>query len=205
MGEENNQYPVNVFDEKGKVIVSKCYLGIYEKHEMLEGYGAKIPTGEYGVGVFYQTKAGNNVQYFQDLLSDTTVAFSTDENGKVKSAMGGALDPHVDQSRVDGSVNAVVDRLIGLVPLSQVLPNIERYSKEELAMVVKYFVSTQGLKDEIEQSLITSLNAYGKKLREESNTNDMFRKIPVDDSHITYNTIDDSMYEKIGNDNIIRK
>ena len=160
---------------------------------------------EYGVGVFYPTKTDDNVQYFQDLLSETTVAFSTDEKGNVRPAMGGALDPHVDQDRVNGSVNAVVDRLIGLVPMTQILPGIEKLSKEELATVVKYFVSTQGLKDEIEQALMTKLNEYGRKLREESNVNDMFKKIPVDDSHITYNNTDTSMYQNIGNDNIVRK
>lgn len=190
-----------VIDESGKVIISKCNLGIYEKHEKNEGFGVVIPTGEYGVGVFYQTKAENGVQYFSDLLSESTVAFSTDENGKIRPAMGGALDPHVDQDRVDGSVNAVVDRLIGLVPMQQVLPNIERLSKEELATVVKYFVATQGLKEDIEQALMNKLNAYSRKLREESNTNDMFKKIPVDDSDLIYNKIDDSLPI----DNVIRK
>ena len=155
--------------------------------------------------LFIPTKTDDNVQYFQDLLSETTVAFSTDEKGNVRPAMGGALDPHVDQDRVNGSVNAVVDRLIGLVPMTQILPGIEKLSKEELATVVKYFVSTQGLKDEIEQALMTKLNEYGRKLREESNVNDMFKKIPVDDSHITYNNTDTSMYQNIGNDNIVRK
>ena len=33
MGDENNNvYPVNVFDESGKIVVSRCHLGIYEKH-----------------------------------------------------------------------------------------------------------------------------------------------------------------------------
>ena len=206
MGDENNNvYPVNVFDESGKIVVSRCNLGIYEKHAKHEGFGTVIPTGEYGVGVFYPTKTDDNVQYFQDLLSETTVAFSTDEKGNVRPAMGGALDPHVDQDRVNGSVNAVVDRLIGLVPMTQILPGIEKLSKEELATVVKYFVSTQGLKDEIEQALMTKLNEYGRKLREESNVNDMFKKIPVDDSYITYNNTDTSMYQNIGNDNIVRK
>lgn len=92
MGEENNNvYPVNVFDESGKIVVSRCNLGIYEKHTKHEGFGTVIPTGEYGVGVFYPTKTGDNVQYFQDLLSETTVAFSTDEKGNVRPAMGGAL------------------------------------------------------------------------------------------------------------------
>ena len=89
--------------------------------------------------------------------------------------------------------------------MTQILPGIEKLSKEELATVVKYFVSTQGLKDEIEQALMTKLNEYGRKLREESNVNDMFKKIPVDDSHITYNNTDTSMYQNIGNDNIVRK
>lgn len=89
--------------------------------------------------------------------------------------------------------------------MTQILPGIEKLSKEELATVVKYFVSTQGLKDEIEQALMTKLNEYGRKLREESNVNDMFKKIPVDDSHITYNNVDTSMYQNIGNDNIVRK
>lgn len=217
MGEENNNvYPVNVFDEKGKIVVSRCHLGVYEKHTKYEGFGAVIPTGEYGVGVFYPTKTDDKVQYFQDLLSDTTIAFCTDENGKVRNAMGGALDPHVDEARLNGTVNAVVDRLIGLVPMKQILPNIESVSKEELATVVKYFVSTQGIKDEIEQTLVSKLNEYGRKLREESNINDLFgkkaidndgmlRNVPIDDSHIQYNDIDTSLYQNIENNNIVRK
>lgn len=57
MGDENNNvYPVNVFDESGKIVVSRCHLGIYEKHAKHEEFGTVIPTGNMALVFFIQLK-----------------------------------------------------------------------------------------------------------------------------------------------------
>ena len=139
------------------------YLGLYERYETFDG--RKIPTGQYGLGIFVKgdtiatpdqkDQLGNTlngIQLFTDFLGSQTVIgqMQWDKIGKRPA------NPNVLNN---GIINAEYDQHFGLRQVSE-LTNAERLSTTEIANLMEAFIASAGLKNEIAEQLTEQMNEF---------------------------------------------
>lgn len=151
------------------------YLGLYEKFDNLDG--RKIPTGEYGLGIFVKGEtiptpdqkdqlgnALNGIQLYSDFLGTQTVI------GQMQWETLGArpANPNVVSN---GIINAEYDQHYGLKQVSELIDR-ESLSTTDVVELLEGFVANDpDLKDEVVEQLTAQINEY----RSANNMNKKYR------------------------------